>query len=241
MDITKETIISNLVAEDYRTAAIFKKNKIDFCCNGNRTIEDAANQKQVDLTGLIKDLVSVSTQTNNSNVDYNSWPLDLLADYIEKKHHRYVDAKIQEIMPFLEKVVRVHGDRHPELLDVGELFQQSAGELTQHMKKEELILFPFIRKMVQAEQQGSAVEAPFGTVQNPIKSMMIEHDNEGERFRTISTLTDNYTPPFDACNTYRVTYALLKEFEDDLHTHIHLENNILFPKSIVLEEKLATA
>lgn len=241
MNITKDTVIADLVAKDYRAASIFKQNKIDFCCNGNITIEAACEKKQLDFTDLVSQLEKATATVSDSTIDFNSWPLDLLADYIEKKHHRYVDAKIMEIKPYLDKVVRVHSDRHPELIEVSKLFYESAGELSMHMKKEELTLFPFIRKMVKAEAAGSTVEAPFGSVQNPIKAMMMEHDNEGERFRTISKLTDNYNPPSDACNTYRVTFSLLKEFEEDLHLHIHLENNILFPKSIVLEEKLVKA
>ncbi|HLV50641.1 MAG TPA: iron-sulfur cluster repair di-iron protein [Flavobacterium sp.] len=239
MNITKDTIIGALVAQDYRTASVFKNSKIDFCCNGNRTIEDACIQNDLDSETLITQLKAVANQTQDSGIDYNAWPLDLLVDYVEKKHHRYVETKIQEITPFLEKVVRVHGDRHPELAEVEQLFKASAGELTQHMKKEEMILFPFIRKMVEAKNTGTAVQASFGTVQNPIRMMMHEHDGEGERFRKIAALTDNYTPPADACNTYKVTFALLKEFEEDLHLHIHLENNILFPKAIKLEKSIS--
>ncbi len=238
MSITKETIIGELVAKDYRTASIFKKNNIDFCCNGNRTIENACLQKKLDADKMVDELNRLANQNAQATNDYNSWPLDLLADYIEKKHHRYVEAKIPEILPFLEKVVRVHGDNHPELTEVERLFKESAGELTAHMKKEELILFPFIRKMVNAEHTGAEVSSPFGTVENPIKAMMAEHENEGERFREIAELTNGYTPPADACNTYRVTFGLIQEFENDLHLHIHLENNILFPKSIILEDSL---
>lgn len=241
MNITKDTIIGALVAQDYRTASVFKNSKIDFCCNGNRTIEDACIQNDLDSETLITQLKAVAHQTQDSGIDYNAWPLDLLVDYVEKKHHRYVETKIQEITPFLEKVVRVHGDRHPELAEVEQLFKASAGELTQHMKKEEMILFPFIRKMVEAKNTGTAVQASFGTVQNPIRMMMHEHEGEGERFRKIAALTDNYTPPADACNTYKVTFALIKEFEEDLHLHIHLENNILFPKSLEMEASFATA
>lgn len=240
MEITKDTIIGELVAKDYRTASVFKDNKIDFCCNGNRSIEAACNENQIDSYVLIQQLEKLSTEGKSASTDYNSWPLDLLADYIEKKHHRYVETKITEIKPYLEKVVRVHGEKHNELYEVEQLFKDSAGELTAHMKKEELMLFPYIRKMVQAQGNGSTIKSPFGTVKNPIKAMMVEHDNEGERFREIASLTDNYTPPSDACNTYRVTFALLKEFEDDLHLHIHLENNILFPKSIILEESFVS-
>ena len=165
----------------------------------------------------------------------------MLADYIEKKHHRYVDTRLLEITPYLEKIVRVHGDRHPELAEVEQLFKESAGELTVHMKKEEFMLFPYIRKMVQGRKEGVAVQAPFGTVQHPVQAMMHDHDGEGERFRKIAALTDNYTAPEDACNTYRVTLSLLKEFEEDLHLHIHLENNILFPGAVDLEESMVSA
>ena len=236
MSITTETIIGKLVADDYRTASVFKRHGIDFCCNGNRTIGEACAEGE--STGLLKELDEATRKADAPATDYKSWPLDLLADYIEKKHHRYVDARLLEISPFLEKIVRVHGEHHPELAEVEQLFKESAGELTVHMKKEEFMLFPYIRKMV---KEGISVQAPFGTVQNPIQAMMHDHDGEGERFRRIAALTDNYTPPADACNTYRVTLSMLKEFEDDLHLHIHLENNILFPGAVEMEEALATA
>lgn len=238
MNISKETIIGALVAKDYRMASVFKKNNIDFCCNGNRSVDEACRAENIDSETLIRELEAAGTTADATGVDYNTWPLDLLADYIEKKHHRYVESKIQEITPYLEKIVRVHGDRHPELKEVELLFKESAGELSAHMKKEELVLFPFVRKLTEAQKQGSTISAPFGTVENPIRMMMHEHEGEGERFRKIAELTNDYTPPEDACNTYRVTFALLKEFEEDLHLHIHLENNILFPKSIDTEKIL---
>ncbi|WP_285058880.1 iron-sulfur cluster repair di-iron protein [Pedobacter ginsengisoli] len=238
MHITKQTIIGELVAREYRTASVFKENGIDFCCNGNRTIQEACNQKQIESDGLIAHLESLKDQDSGSSVNYNSWPLDLLADYIEKIHHRYVQKSIQEISTFLEKIVSVHGKAHPELSTIAQLFADSAGELTAHMKKEELILFPYIRQLEQAKHSATKLQAAFGSVQHPIRMMMHEHDTEGERFRKINALTGSYHAPLDACNTYKVTYSLLKEFEDDLHLHIHLENNILFPKSIGLEESL---
>ena len=176
---------------------------------------------------------------SESTTDYQSWPLDLLADYIEKKHHRYVQEKTLEIQPYLDKICKVHGERHPELLEIKEEFNASAGELAAHMKKEEMILFPFIRKMTKAKLENTKVDAAhFGTVKNPIQMMMNEHTVEGNRFRKIEELSNNYTPPLDACNTYRVSFALLKEFEQDLHLHIHLENNILFPRAIEIEKEL---
>ncbi|MCA0429633.1 MAG: iron-sulfur cluster repair di-iron protein [Bacteroidetes bacterium] len=239
MEITKNLNIGALVARNYKTASVFKKSGIDFCCNGNRTIEEACNQKKINVDELIKSLQNVIQNTNNSDsIDFNSWPLDLLADYIEKKHHRFVESKIIEITPFLNKIVKVHGPQHPELNEVQVLFQGCVEELTVHMKKEELIIFPFIRKLEAFKQSGGTIKIPFGSVQNPIQNMMNEHTAEGERFRKIAELTNDYTPPKDACNTYKVTFSLLKEFEEDLHQHIHLENNILFPKAIFLEEDL---
>jgi len=230
--------IGQFVADDFRTAAVFSKHKIDFCCNGNRTIEEACDKKGIDANLIIDKLETVINTSTDQSIDYKSWPLDLLAEYIEKKHHRYVEEKIPVLRQFLDKLCRVHSERHQELLKINELFTASARELASHMKKEELVVFPFIKKMVKAKLESSAVQSPqFGTVENPIAIMMQEHDNEGERFRQIAKLTDNYNPPVDACNTYRVTFAMLDEFEKDLHLHIHLENNILFPEAIKLEQQ----
>lgn len=232
--------IGEWVANDYRTAEIFKKYDIDFCCNGNRSIEEACQSKNLEVQGVMDELETKMAETQDKGIDFGAWPLDLLADYIEKTHHRYVETKITEIKPYLEKIVKVHGKNHPELEQIQGLFLHSAGELTQHMKKEELVLFPFIRKMVAAKQTHTELAAShFGSVRNPIAMMMQEHDNEGENFRKIRALSQEYTAPEDACNTFRVTFALLQEFEEDLHHHIHLENNILFPKAEELERELA--
>lgn len=238
MEISKHSNIGRLVADNYSLASVFKDAGIDFCCQGNRTVAEACEEAAIDIKELLDGLKSVGNKKEN-NIDYQSWPIDLLCDYIEKKHHRFVAQKIQEITPYLDKVVQVHGQKHPELFAIKELFQQSVGELTAHMKKEELVLFPFIRKMCQSIMAHQAVERPvFGTVQNPVHMMVHEHNLEGDRFRRISELSNNYMPPLNACNTYKVTYSLLKEFEDDLHKHIHLENNILFPKAIALEQQM---
>lgn len=237
MEILEEQIIGELVAQNYKTASVFKKFKIDFCCNGNRTISEACERKKLDPSQLINELRNTIINVEQ-NIDFNSWELDLLADYIEKTHHRYVVTKIEEIKPYLNKVTRVHGEHNPELKEIEILFNQSAQELSQHLQKEEMILFPFIRNMVNSKMEEKPLFFPhFGTVENPIAMMKHEHQNEGERFEKIAGLSNNYTPPSHACNTYRVTFALLKEFEDNLHQHIHLENNILFPKAIHLEKE----
>lgn len=239
MKITESNIVGELVAEDYRTASVFKSFGIDFCCKGNRSIREVCDKHEADIDALLDGLnKAVQTHTGNSP-DFRSWPLDLLTDYVVKKHHRYLVDKTDEIMPFLSKVVRVHGGNHPELVEIGELFTDSAAELSAHMHKEEQILFPFIKQLSHAKDHDITAERPhFGSVENPVAMMKEEHLTEGERFRKIAELTDHYMPPRDACNTYKVTFALLKEFEADLHEHIHLENNILFPRAIALEKEM---
>ncbi len=239
MENTTEKTVGQFVAEDYRTAQVFKNHNIDFCCKGNRSLQEVALKNNLDVNALQREIEEAVKQESTENADYKSWPLDLLADYIEKKHHRYVAAKIPVLKQYLSRLCEVHGEKHPELLEIAEHFSVSAGELAMHMKKEELLLFPWVRKMVRVKQLGESSERPhFHTVKNPIAAMMQEHDNEGERFRRIALLSDNYTAPSDACNTYLVTYALLQEFEADLHRHIHLENNILFPGAEKLEREI---
>lgn len=240
MKTTMEKTIGEIVAEDYRTASVFESYGIDFCCNGNRSLEQACTEHNASIVELQAALDTVvGQQTHGSNTEYHLWPIDLLADYIEKKHHRYVEDKIPIIKQYLSKIKEVHGARHSELVEIESLFNASAGELTMHMKKEELMLFPFVRRMMSNQPEDIRQRPPhFGTVQNPVGAMMHEHDMEGERFRKISQLSNGYTTPADACNTYKVAFALLKEFEEDLHLHIHLENNILFPKAIAMEKQL---
>jgi len=236
MKDTASKTIGEIVAEDYRTASLFKKYGIDFCCKGGRTLDEACELKNLDPNTLEAELEAIRLEQRGHKEDYSSWALDRLVNHIVSHHHHYVENAIQQIKPFLDKVCKVHGDRHPELLEIQHEFLQSAGELAMHMKKEELVLFPYILKLV---KEGVHVGTPhFGTVENPINMMMQEHDTEGERFRKIAALSNNYTPPGDACNTYRVTFSMIQEFEEDLHLHIHLENNILFPGAIELENKL---
>lgn len=238
MQLEGNEIIGKMVSEDYRYATVFKRYKIDFCCQGKRTVQEACAKNGTSLSELNQALNEAITQESVDQTDPRQWPLDLLCDYIEKTHHRYVERRSQEMLPFLDKLAKVHGSRHPELVSIKELFTEAVGALAQHMKKEELILFPYIRKMV---QNGAVGTPSFGTVNNPIAMMEHEHDAEGERFRQIAELSQQYTPPADACQTYRISYQLLEEFESDLHRHIHLENNILFPAASAMENRLTSA
>lgn len=242
MEISATNIIGELVAQDYRTASVFKTFGIDFCCKGNRSIQEVCEKNHIKTGDLIDQLKRAAKKTEVGTPDFQSWPLDLLADYIEKTHHRYVVSKIMEIQPYLEKVCMVHGKNHLELYEIKDLFYQGAAALTSHMKKEESILFPLIRQMAghhPENQDDNPAKTDF--VQPPIAVMMEEHDTEGARFRQIASLSNRYTPPEEACNTYRVVFAMLREFEENLHLHIHLENNILFPKAIAVEKNLKYA
>jgi len=239
MNILEHPTIGEWVAEDYRTASVFSKYGIDFCCKGNITLEEACNKKGIDSIEVQHEIDDILNTKTTQDIDFKSWPIDLLIDYIEKVHHRYVEEKSAALLLYLDKLCKVHGKNHSELFEITEHFKTSTGELAQHMKKEELVLFPFIKKLFNALRTNTAIEHPhFGTVSNPIAMMMNEHDAEGERFREIAKLTNDYDPPSDACETYKVTFAMLKEFEQDLHKHIHLENNIVFPKAKEMETKL---
>lgn len=161
---------------------------------------------------------------------------------MRKKHHRYIEQRSPEIKAYLDKLCRVHGKNHPELFKITELFNQGAGELAQHMKKEELMLFPKIKALVKLSEKGDVEkDKKPGSVSSIVQTMIAEHENEGVRFKQIAELTDNYSTPADGCSTYNVTYSLLKEFEEDLYMHIHLENNILFPGTLELEKKVNEA
>lgn len=230
MNELKTSIIGQLVAEHPDVAKVFSNYQIDFCCQGNRPLSEVLtpeNERQ-----LLAELQAAMQSEQQTTMDFRDWPLDLLVDYIVKKHHRYVEERSQEIKAYLAKIVAVHGAKHPELIELERLFLQSAGDLAVHMKKEELVLFPYIQRMLGKK------EATHGFVEHPIAAMHDDHNQEGERFRTMSALTNGYRAPADACTTYLFTFQRLAEFERDLHMHIHLENNILFPRALALETSL---
>ena len=238
MVTSNEKTVADYVTENIKTAHIFKKHGIDFCCGGNISIEKACAKKNVDQEVLEKELNQVDALRDVIE-DYNKWELDFLMIYIENVHHTYVKESIPLISEYANKVAKVHGHHYSQVLKINQLFHEVANELLAHMQKEEEILFPFIKQLVDAKKEGNkSVSAPFGTVNNPIRMMEREHESAGDIFKEIATLTNNYTPPAEACNTFKALYAKLDEFEQDLHQHIHLENNILHPKAIILEKEL---
>ena len=179
---------------------------------------------------------TLKSQTGSTIHDFDSWSLDFLADYIIHTHHEYVKKAIAQILPLAQKVAEVHGSHHAEVIRINGLFQELAEELLAHMQKEEHILFPFIKKLVGLHSSEKANEIVHrGSVASPISVMEHEHEHAGLILKEMIQLSNGYLVPEDACNTFRVLYGKLKEFEDDLHRHIHLENNILFPKAIEME------
>ena len=230
--------VAEIVADNYKTADVFKKYGVDFCCGGHASVTDVCGKKNINPADLERDLAEIEETASATN-DFNQWKLDFLIEYILNVHHTYVSKNIPLIREYADKVAKVHGHHYNEVVEIKELFDEVAEELLLHMHKEENILFPFIRELLAAQDDNPIeLDFPFGTIQNPINMMEMEHENAGNIFKQIALHSNNYTPPADACNTYIVLYAKLKEFEDDLHKHIHLENNILFPKAIKMSEAI---
>lgn len=235
-----EPTIGELVKKDFRKAEVFKKYGLDFCCGGKKTLSKSCDEKGIDIVEVVRELKEIdAADIKLGSQDYNSWEIDFLVDYIVNTHHKYVTQANNVIFEYTQKVARVHGERHPEVVEIAEIFMEIMNELNCHMMKEENILFPYIRNLAISKRVGKGVAAAgFGSVQNPIHMMEHEHETVGEMFEKIKILSDNYTPPSNACTTYRLSYAKLKEYYDDLVQHIHLENNILFPKAVELEKEL---
>ncbi|GIV28317.1 MAG: hypothetical protein KatS3mg027_2131 [Bacteroidia bacterium] len=231
--ITKHAeTIGEIAAKDMRKVKVFMKYGIDFCCGGKKTIQEACVEAGVDYKQVEQELSQIDKE--KEDLDFNSMPLHELTAYIINKHHRYIKENKEALMGLALKVAERHGGRHPELSSIYKNFNELVHELDLHLMKEENILFPYIDEMSKGEKN----EAGFGSVRNPIRMMEHEHDIAGNLIKEIRALSSNYTAPEDACNSYNALYRLLKEFDEDLMTHIHLENNILFPRAIELENKL---
>lgn len=233
--------LGSIVAADFRAAAVLEQFGLDFCCGGKRTLEEACAQQQISLASVDVAL-SRMTGASSGDVPDASWSADELTRVIVRRHHAYVRTQIPVIAAHLSKLVSVHGGRHPELRGIAEHFERVAGELQMHLVKEEEILFPYIRALAAAEEQGAAAPPNmFGTVMNPIRMMEMEHQSAGNELEAVRALTSNFTVPADGCATYRVCFQELEAFDRDLRMHIHLENNILFPKAMALETAVSGA
>jgi len=242
MNLNLQTPVGEIARFNYKTVEVFEKLRIDFCCGGDISLEEACKRQKVnadEVLGSIRKLVG-SIETDSDRI--HALPLDQLIDHIVEVHHSYVLEAIPVLQKYLHKIADVHGEHHPELAAVEDHFNQAAANLLQHMQKEEQILFPLIKEMVEAKSGETEFSGSHcGTVQSPISVMKQEHEAEGDRFEKISVITNNYFIPEDACNSFSYAYQKLQEFEQDLHRHIHLENNILFPEAIKLEKELINA
>jgi regulator of cell morphogenesis and NO signaling len=242
MNLNLQTPVGEIARFNYKTVEVFEKLRIDFCCGGDLSLEEACKRQKVnadEVLGSLKKLVG-STQSETDRI--HSLPLDQLIDHIIEVHHSYVLESIPVLQKYLHKIADVHGANHPELTIVEDFFNQAAANLLQHMQKEEQILFPAIKEMIDAKAGETEFSGSHcGTVQSPISVMKQEHEAEGDRFAQMSAMTNNYSIPDDACNSFLYAFQKLQEFEQDLHRHIHLENNILFPEAIKLEKELFNA
>ena len=242
MNQTTERTIREIALATPATTRVFEEFKIDYCCGGRRSIEDACSAAGIDPAILTERIAAVISQQNGVDSEHpeDKKPTELIG-YIIAKHHIFTAEELARLTPLMKKVVDRHGDHHPELAELQKIFIELAGSLIPHMRKEEGVLFPYIQ-MLEAAETGltPAPMSHFGTVQNPIRMMMSEHDDDGERLRQMRELTRDYTLPEGACPSFTALYAGLEDLERDLHRHIHLENNVLFPAAVKLETSVTS-
>ena len=236
MTCTQAMTLGEIVTADFRAAAVLERYGLDFCCRGTRTLEQSCRDAGIPAGDVLERLGAIENSPSPETPAFNEWPLPVLVDYIVTTHHAYVRDALPVLLEHARKIAKVHGGRHPELVRVARLVEQIDAEMTSHMMKEEHILFPYIVELASAAERGApAPRAPFGTVDNPLRMMEAEHESAGEATFEIRQLTNGYTVPADGCATYTVCLRELDAFEKDLHAHVHLENNILFPKASALE------
>jgi len=238
MSVTTEKTVRELVLEKPGAARVFERLGIDYCCGGKQTLEDACRSASIPVDKVLDalEVAPRSAQAFPKDGDWQTAPLANLISHINNTHHKYTREEIARLGPLFEKVCSVHGGHHPELFELRETFQGLAQDLTTHMKKEEMALFPYMERMEESViQKEPILPAPFGTVRNPVSMMEDEHESAGNALRALRASSNSYTAPPDACVSYQTLYKTLAEFEADLHQHIHLENNILFPRAIALE------
>jgi len=232
--------VGQIAAKDLRKAEVFKKYGIDFCCGGKKTVKEVCNEKGIDYATVEKELQTTSSGITGANNNFNEWNLDFLADYIINTHHNYIRKYLPELRGYATKVARVHGAHHPELISINQLVEDINEELSDHIATEEKVLFPLVKKIVQAKTNGTAYTTEAGlTLQNLTRDMENEHRNVDNLYQEIHKYSNHFAIPADACASYSLFYKMLEEFENDLHVHIHLENNILFPKAVELEKTLS--
>lgn len=234
--INAEMTVREVALQVPESTRLFESLKIDYCCGGNQPLGQACASAGVDVDDVMDMLAGVG---QSSEGDFQNGSLPELITHILDKHHVFTKSEMVRLQSLADKVLSAHGGNHPELIQLDELISRLCADLKPHMFKEEQILFPYILALTQAAGQSQAAPfAPFGTVKNPIRMMMMEHDTAGQILRELRVLTSDYKVPADACISYQTLYQALENFEKDLHQHIHLENNILFPKALAMENAL---
>ena len=238
MSVTTEKTVGELALEIPGATRVFEKLGIDYCCGGGQTLEQACQaahlpiNQAADALAEAKRVASTTTPARN----WQAEPLSELLAHIQSTHHAYTREELARLGPLFDKVCAVHGANHPELLRLREVFNGLAGELTTHLMKEEMVLFPYIVRMEEAVVAKEPVlPPPFGSVRNPVAMMMHEHDGAGSALRDMREISNGYAAPLDACVSFRTLYQALAALEADLHQHIHLENNVVFPRAIEME------
>ncbi len=227
--LPKKMSVGEIVAYDFRTSSVFKTRGIDFCCGGKQLFVEACAEKGFDADQLETEILSATKEPLNEFMNFKNWDPVFLCGYIVNTHHKFVLKNLPELVFYTQKIADVHGENHPELTEVANIFAKINDELRQHLSNEEDVLFPAIKEVA-----ASNSEKAKKIIKSEIERMYGEHDFAGGAMDKISLITKGYHVPEDGCNTYRVAFKLLGQFEDDLHTHVHLENNILFPKALEL-------
>jgi len=237
MSLTTTKNVRDYAIETPQTIPVFEKLGIDFCCGGNRPLEEACAAANLNVDEVLQSLETAIAQSSRpTDRELRSGSLAELISHIVRTHHAYVRAQVPEIGRLLEKVYSRHGENHPELALIRSTFGGLGQELMMHLMKEENILFPYIERMEESVLQHEPIlPPPFGTVANPVRMMEHEHDDAGAALRTLRATSQGYTPPADACTSFQALYTALGDFEKDLHQHIHLENNVLFPRAVEME------
>jgi regulator of cell morphogenesis and NO signaling len=239
MTISSTTKVRDVALELPQSTRLFEKLKIDYCCGGDRPLDAACASAGIDVQNLLAMIQQIKQLPVAGTGAPDLQKATELIAYILDKHHVFTKNEMARLEPLADKVIGAHGANHSELLALRDLMRQLFADLRPHMFKEEQILFPFIIALENASEQNRPVPfAPFGTVNNPIRMMLTEHDTAGDLLREMRKLSSDYRVPPDACISFKTFYEALEAFEADLHQHIHLENNLLFPKAIELEEML---
>jgi regulator of cell morphogenesis and NO signaling len=228
--------VAEIVAADFRTASVFEQFQIDFCCSGRRSLADACRAAAADPAIVIRALEALPSAIDADD-DASRWPIPQLIDFIVSIHHADVRSAMPSIARHLATLVDVHRARHPELSRVEAYFDQVRVDLAPHLVKEEQVLFPYVRDLAECSESCGRTQSPFGSVANPIRMMEREHQEVGDAMRIIRELTRGYRAPEDGCPTYAIAMAELLQFERDLHRHVHLENNVLFPAAVTIEQR----